>query len=100
MNTHPMKLLTIVVEALARERVTRILAEEGARGHTAFSVEGLGAKGSRVADIAEFTNLQIEVVLPAPASERILARMQAELLPHFAMIVYESDIRVLRKEKF
>ncbi len=36
MNTHPMKLLTIVVEALARERVTRILAEEGARGHTAF----------------------------------------------------------------
>lgn len=100
MNTYPMKLLTVVVEALARERVTRILAEEGARGHTSFPVEGLGAKGSRVADIEEFTNVQIEVVLPALVAERILARLQRDLLPHFAIIVYETDIRVLRQEKF
>lgn len=100
MNTHPLKLVTIVGEAVARDRVIRILAEEGARGHTAFSVEGLGAKGSRIADIEEFSNIQIEVVVPAPVAERVLARLQSDLLPHFAMIVYETDVRVLRQEKF
>lgn len=100
MNTHPMKLVTIIGEALARDRVLRILTEEGARGHTAFPVEGLGARGSRVADIEEFANIQIEAVVPPPVAERVLARLQRDLLPHFAMIVYETDIRVLRQEKF
>lgn len=100
MNTHPMKLVTIICEALARERVLRILVEEGARGHTAFPVEGLGATGSRVADIEDFANIQIEVVVPPPVAERVLARLQRDMMLHFAMIVYETDIRVLRQDKF
>lgn len=100
MNTHPMKLVTIVGEALARERLTRLLSEEGARGYTLFAVEGTGANGSRVADIAEFTNIQIEVIVPEHVARRLLERIQCELLPHFAMIVFESDVRVLRQEKF
>lgn len=100
MNTHAMKLVTIVGEALARERVTRLLSEEGARGYTLFAVEGTGAKGSRVADIEEFTNIQIEVIVPEPVAQRLMERIQRELLPHFAMIVFETDVRVLRQEKF
>jgi len=100
MKTHPMKLVTIVCEALARERVTALLAEEGARGYTLFSVEGLGAKGYRVADIAEFANIQIEVVVPELVAQRVLQRLSRDLLPHFATIVYEADVRVLRQQKF
>ncbi len=100
MTTHPMKLVTIVCEALARDRVTRLLTEEGARGYTLFSVEGLGAKGSRVADIQEFANIQIEVIVPEPVAQRVLESLSRDLLPHFAMIVYESDVRVLRQQKF
>lgn len=97
---HPMKLVTIVCEALAREHVTRFLAEEGAQGYTLFAVEGTGAKGSRVADIEEFSNIQIEVVVTAAVAERLLARLQHDFFPHFAMIAYETDVRVLRPEKF
>lgn len=100
MNTHPMKLVTIVCEALAREPLTALLTDEGAQGYTLFRVEGTGAKGSRVADIEEFTNIQVEVVVPAPVAERLLARLRRDFLPHFAVIVYESDVQVLRPQKF
>jgi nitrogen regulatory protein PII len=100
MNTHPMKLVTIVCEALAREWLTRLLLEEGAHGYTLFRVEGTGAKGSRVADIEEFTNIQVEVVVPAAVAERLLTRLHRDFLPHFAVIVFESDVQVLRPQKF
>jgi len=100
MKTHPMKLVTIVCEALARERMTKLLTEEGARGYTLFSVEGVGAKGSRVADIEEFANIQIEVIVTEAVAQRLLERVSRDLLPHYAMIVYELDARVLRQEKF
>jgi len=100
MNTHPMKLVTIIGEALAREPLTRLLKEVGAHGFTLFQVEGLGASGSRVADIAESANIQIEVIVPAPVAENLLARLKRDLLPRFAMVVYETDVRVLRPDKF
>ena len=100
MNTHPMKLVTVVCEALARDRITRLLAAEGARGHTAFPVTGFGAKGERSGDIEEFGNVQIQVIVPEAVAARLLERLTHEILPHFATVVYESDVRVLRQEKF
>ena len=95
-----MKLVTIVCEALARQPVTRLLLEEGAHGYTLFPVEGIGAKGARVADMQEFGNIQIEVIVPPAVAEKVLARLQRDVLPHFAVIVYETDVRVLRPHKF
>ena len=100
MKTHPMKRITVVCEALARERITRLLAEEGARGHTAYPVTGLGAKGARDGDIAESGNIQVDVIVPGTVAERLLERLARDILPHFATVVYESDVRVLREEKF
>ena len=100
MNTHPMKLVTIICEALAREPLTQMLSETGAHGYTLFPVEGSGAQGRRVADIEEFGNVQVEVIVPAPVADKLLARLEREFFPRFALVAYESDIRVLRRDKF
>lgn len=100
MNTHPMKLVTIVCEALARDHLIRLLSDEGISGYTLFSVEGAGRKGERMADIAEFANIQVESIVSAEAAGRLLERLQRDFFPHFTMIAYEADIRVLRREKF
>lgn len=100
MKTHPMRLVTVVCEALARDRVTRLLEEEGARGYTAFPVTGFGAKGARDGDIAESGNVQIEAIVPEAVAGRALERLAREILPYFATVVYESEVRVLRQEKF
>ncbi len=95
-----MKLVTIICEALARDPVTRLLAEVGAHGYTLFSVEGEGARGTRPGDIVEFGNIQVEVVVPPANAEQLLARLHSEFFPLFAMIAYSSDIQVLRPAKF
>jgi nitrogen regulatory protein P-II 2 len=100
MNLHPMKLVTIVCEAYAADAVLRLLAEVGAAGHTSFQVEGSGARGRRPADIPEYANTQFEVITRPEVAAVLLERLGAELFPRYAMVAYESDVRVLRPGKF
>jgi nitrogen regulatory protein P-II 2 len=100
MNTHPMTLVTIVCEALAREPLEALLREVGAHGYTMFTVEGSGAKGARVADIQEFANIQVEVIVQPGVASELLGRLERDFFPRYAMIAYESEVRVLRREKF
>ena len=100
MTTHPMKLVTIVCEAYAKEAVTKLLRDVGAHGYTLFPVEGDGSRGKRPADIPEFANIQIEVIVPPEVAGKLLQKLGQDLFPRFGMIAFESDVRVLRPEKF
>lgn len=100
MNLYSMKLVTIICEALAREPLGRFLDKMGVQGYTLFRVEGTGAKGSRVADMEEFANIQVEVVVTAETADRLLEQLQKDFFARYAMIAFESDVRVLRSHKF
>ncbi|MDW8468901.1 MAG: P-II family nitrogen regulator [Burkholderiales bacterium] len=100
MPAHAMKLVTIICESLAREAVAELLAEAGARGYTVFEVAGAGAHGERTAEIAEYGNVQFEVIVPPAVCEKLMARLEAEYLPRYLMVAYETDIRVRRGAKF
>jgi nitrogen regulatory protein P-II 2 len=100
MNTHAMKLVTIICEAHARGPVTGVLESTGAHGWTLFAVEGSGSKGRRTADIPEFANVQIEVVLRPETADQLLERLHRDFFPRYAMIAYTADVQVLRREKF
>lgn len=100
MNLHARKLVTVVTEALALDPLLRLLREEGAQGATHFRVAGSGAHGVRSGDIEETGNVQVEVVVAPEVSERILARLEREFFPRYAAIARESDVRVLRRDKF
>ena len=98
--SHTMKLVTIIGESLARDAVTQLLREVGARGYTLFEVEGAGAHGERTAEMSEFGNIQVEVIVPAPVCERLMERLETEFFPRFALVAYDTDIRVRRSDKF
>ncbi len=95
-----MKLVTIVCEAYAKEAVTKLLREVGAHGYTLFAVEGDGSQGRRPADIPEFANIQVEVIVPAEVAGKLLQRLGQDLFPRYGMIAFESEVRVLRPDKF
>lgn len=97
---NPMKLVTIVCEAHARDPVLALLRETGAQGWTLFTVEGEGARGGRPADIPEFANLQVEVVVRPEVAAVLLERLARDFFPRYGMIAYESDVRVWRRDKF
>jgi nitrogen regulatory protein PII len=95
-----MKLLTVVCEAHARTPVLDMLRATGAHGWTLFPVEGEGAGGSRTADIPEFTNIQIQVVVRLEVAEMLLERLEREFFPRYTMIAFAADVQVLRQGKF
>ena len=100
MTTYPMKRVTIICEALAREDVLTLIEDTGAHGWTLWEVQGSGSQGHRAADIPEFANIQVEIILQPDAAESLLTRLSSELFPNFAMVAYETEIRVLRPSKF
>ena len=100
MTTHAMKLVTIVCEAYAKAVVTKLLRDIGAHGYTLFAVEGDGSRGRREADIPEFTNIQVEVIVPPEVATALLTRLEKEFFPCYGMIAFESHVRVLRPNKF
>jgi nitrogen regulatory protein PII len=100
MTLHPMKLVTIICEAILEERVVELLRESGAHGHTAFNVRGSGNQGERTADIAETGNVQIQVIVKPAVAATMLERLHRELFAAYAMVAYESEVRVMRPEKF
>jgi len=95
-----MKLVTIVCEAYAKNPVTKLLREVGANGWTLFPVEGDGSRGKRPADIHDFANIQIEVVVQPEVALVLLERLEKEFFSRYAMIAFESEVRVLRQGKF
>lgn len=77
---------------------TRFLHETGANGYTLFTVEGEGSQRQRTADIQEFANIQAGVIVQPTVATQLLTRLEQEFLPKCAMVAYETDIRVLRRE--
>jgi nitrogen regulatory protein PII len=100
MTLHSLKQVTIVCESLAREAVLGVLQDAGAQGWTIATVEGLGPGGARGGEIPELANLRLEVLLQPAAAARVLERLERDLLPRYAMIVWEIDVRVLRPARF
>ena len=100
MPAHAVRLVTIISEALARGAVTRLLRDVGAQGWTVFEVEGFGATGERTGEMAEFRNIQVEVIVPAAVCEQLMERLERDFFPKYAMVAYETDVRVRRAGKF
>jgi hypothetical protein len=99
MKMNEFKKITIVSERLLREQLVGLLKQEGASGYTILAAEGEGSRGVNVIDF-EGRHLQIETIVPPEIAERILRRIGRELLDDFAVIVYQSDVSVLRHWKF
>lgn len=100
MKLHPLKLVTIICEALLEERVVGLLRDCGAHGHTAYPVRGSGNQGERAADLLESGNVQIQVIVQPAVADQLLRRLHGDFFQDYAMVAYESDVRVLRPDKF
>ncbi len=100
MGTHMRKLLTIVTEAALEASIGRDLTQLGARGYTITDARGRGDRGVRNAGWETSSNIRIEVVCNSDVANKISAHLEQHYYAHYAMIMYLSDVGVLRSEKF
>lgn len=100
MKLYPVKLLTITCEILAQKEIIEILKKHDITGYTTYEVDGNGAKGLRGQGFKNEKNIKVEVVLREEKLQDIVEEISRTMFSNFAIILYVSDVSVVRTEKF
>lgn len=100
MHTEARTLVTIVTEAALERRITDDIRRLGAHGYTISEARGEGSRGVRSAGWEASSNIRIEVVCDATTAAAIASHLRAHYYDHYAMILFMSEVGVLRPEKF
>lgn len=100
MHHEPRTLVTIVTEAALERRLVDDLKRLGAHGYTISDARGEGSRGIRSAGWEASSNIRVEVVCESTVAEAIAAHLRSQYYDHYAMILYFSEVGVLRPEKF
>jgi nitrogen regulatory protein PII len=94
------KLLTIVTEAVLEPDICEALQELGAAGYTITNARGSGSRGVRDAGWSSSGNIRVEVICGADVAQGIAEHLREHYYDDYAMIIFESDVRVFRPDKF
>ena len=100
MKLYTVKLLTVTCEILAQKNVIDILNKHKITGYTTFEVEGNGSRGLRGKGLKNEKNVKIEVIMQEEKLQDVVEEIARTLFTNFAIILYVSDVGVLRTEKF
>ena len=99
MRTHPLKLVTIVAEAVIEHRLTQDLLGLGASGFTVVEGRGEGTKHLHASDLPG-SNVRIETVVQPDVADRILTHLADRYFQDYSIIAFQTDVVVVRSEKY
>ena len=99
------QLVTIVTEALIEQALIEDLLDKGAEiaGYDPEAItaaRGKGSRGVRDAGWMASGNIRIEIVCNQELADRIIAHLTEHYYRDYAMIMFMSEVVVLRPEKF
>ena len=100
MKFFKVKLLTITCEILAQKNVIEILHKHKVSGYTTYEVDGDGSRGIRGQGLKNEKNVKIEIVLSEDKLQDIVEEITRTMFSNFAIILYVSDVGVVRPDKF
>lgn len=100
MDSHMRKLLTIIAEAAIEGMLIKDIEKLGAHGYTVCDARGKGSRGARNSAWDASSNIRIEVVCDSAIAEAIAAYLKIHYYDDYGMILFMTDVAVLRSEKF
>ncbi len=100
MKLYNVKLLTVTCEILAQKNVIDILTKHNITGYTTYEVDGNGTKGLRGQGLKNEKNVKVEVIMQEEKLQDVVEEIARTLFTNFAVVLYVSDVGVLRTEKF
>jgi len=100
MKLYNVKLLTITCEILAQKNIIDILKNHNITGYTSYEVDGNGEKGLRGQGIQAEKNVKVEIIMREEKLSDVIEDISRTLFPDFTIILYVSNVGVVRTEKF
>jgi nitrogen regulatory protein PII len=99
-TAHARKLLTVITETALEKDLCADLEKLGAQGYTVTDARGKGHTGTREASWDASGNIRVEVVCTEETAHAIADHLKERYYANYAMILYLSDVQVLRPGKF
>lgn len=99
MNTITLTLLTIIAEALLKDRLLHEVRRAGAKGFTVTDVSGEGSRQRRVSEILG-DNIKIEIIAKRETADNILLVLQKDFFPRYAVVAFMNEVQVVREDKY
>ena len=100
MKLYNVKLLTITCEILSQKNIIEILKKHEISGYTTYEVDGNGARGLRGQGLQAEKNVKVEVIMREEKLQDVVEEISRTLFANFAIVLYVSDVGVVRTEKF
>lgn len=100
MISYDMKLVTIVTESVLEHSLLEDIERLGARGYTITNARGKGHRGVRDAGWSSDSNIRVEIVCESPVADGIAEHLTETYYEDYAMMLFLSDVQVLRPKKF
>ncbi len=100
MKFYNVKLLSVTCEILAQKNIIEILKKHEITGYTTYEAEGNGARGLRGQGFKNEKNAKVEVIMREDKVSDIVEEISRTMFANFAIVLYVSDVGVVRTEKF
>lgn len=100
MKLYTVKLLTVTCEILAQKNIIEILNKHEITGYTTYEVDGNGARGIRGQGFKNEKNVKVEVIMREEKLQDVVEEISRTMFANFAIVLYVSDVSVVRTEKF
>jgi nitrogen regulatory protein P-II 2 len=98
-KTVPMKLLTIVAEAVLRDRLMSELKALGVSGCTVAEVSGWGSDNVRASEWSG-PSVRLETVVSEALADELLEVLSQKFFPSWSVAVWLQDVSVVRAERY
>ena len=93
------KLITIISELVLSSQLKATIRTLGATGFTMSDVRGEGSGEKNSGEVPD-EKVKIEVVADADLAKKIMDEIAKNYFANYSLIVYASDIQVIRPQKF
>ncbi|MCA3011419.1 MAG: transcriptional regulator [Myxococcaceae bacterium] len=99
LKTVKVRLLTIIAEAVLRDRLVEELKLAGASGYTVAEVHGSGFGTVRASEWAG-PSVRFETVVTDEVAQALLAVLAERYFPSWSVVAYLQDVEVVRAERY
>lgn len=93
------KLVTIICEPVIASNLVSMIQIMGASGFTVTDVRGEGS-GEKSSGEVPSEKIKIEVVTGTDLAKEMMAEIGKVYFQNYSLIVYSTDIQIIRDEKF
>jgi hypothetical protein len=93
-------LITIICEESLERPLGDDVMRLGAHGYTVTEARGRGHRGVRDGAWSPSGNIRMEVICEHAVAEAISEHLRSAYFAHYALVLYLSEVTVLRENKF